>query len=221
MRLEVWNAGRMGYADAYRIQTQWMAARIAGGDAHPDRFLLVEHDPVYTLGRHAEKGNLLWNPADLASRGIDVVQTDRGGQVTYHGPGQVTGYPIVKLSVRRGQGVAWYVHGLEEVLIRTLRHFGLDGKRDAINPGVWLGRDKVAAIGVRVQRQVTMHGFALNVRANLEHYDGIIPCGIRERGVTSMHAHCVGLTRADVIPVLIASFGDVFGYPGIVFRDKE
>jgi lipoyl(octanoyl) transferase len=220
MTLEVWDAGRMGYADAYAVQTRWMQERIAGKDACPDRLLLVEHAPVYTLGRYAAHDNVLWNESERQQRGIDLAQTDRGGQVTYHGPGQLTGYPILKLSARRGQGVAWYVEGLESVMIRTLEHFGLEGNRDAINPGVWLGKDKVAAIGVRVSRQVTMHGFALNVTANLGDYEGMIPCGIRGRGVTSMHAHCNGVTVPDVKPVLLSAFCEVFGYQTMLSRDK-
>ncbi len=212
MKLEWCDIGFREYSSAYRLQETLLAQRIADPGGLPDRLLLVEHNPVYTLGRYASEKDVLFAEAQRKQMGIALVQTDRGGQATYHGPGQITGYPIVRLSRKKGLGVAWYVNQLEEMLIETLRHFGLSGKRDSINPGVWLGQDKVAAIGVRVRRQVTMHGFALNVRAELPHYAGIVPCGIQSRGVTSMHQHLPDITVGDVKPVLLQAFCTAMGY---------
>ncbi len=212
MKLELVDIPHIEYVSAYQMQQRLLEARIAAADALPDRLMLVEHEPVYTLGKYASESDVLFSVQTRKAKGITVVQTDRGGQVTYHGPGQITGYPIIRLSTKKAQGVAWYVDRLEEVLIETLAHFELSGGRDAVNPGVWIGKDKVAAIGVRVRRQITMHGFALNVRTNLSHYDGIIPCGIKGRGVTSMHSYLPGIQIEDVKPVLIGAFCNVFGY---------
>ena len=198
------------------MQVRFLEQRVEDPENNPDRLILVEHDPVYTLGKYASECDIVFTDAERQQHGIAIERTDRGGQVTYHGPGQITGYPIVRLSRKRGTGVAWYVDRLEEMLIRTLCHFGLSGGRDAINPGVWIGKDKVAAIGVRVRRQVTMHGFALNVRTQLAHYDGIVPCGIKARGVTSMHHHLPGIRVTDVQPVLVDAFCEVFGYEDVV-----
>ena len=216
MKLDVCDVGVMAFSDAYQMQLDCVRARLDAPESEPDRLLLVEHaPPVYTLGRHASAGNVLYTVEQRRALGLELIQTDRGGQVTYHGPGQITGYPIVRLSTKRGRGVAWYVSGIEETLIQTLQVFGLEGHRDAVNPGVWIGQEKIAAIGVRVQRQVTMHGFGLNVSTNLSHYRGIVPCGIKERGVTSMHVFCEGITPAAVKPVLVRSFCEVFGYTDV------
>ncbi len=221
MKLELLDLGCMEYAAAYKLQMQLVDDRIAAPEAQPDRLVLVEHNPVYTLGKYASEDDILLSAQQRKEQGIAIAQTDRGGQVTYHGPGQITGYPIVRLSTRKGNGVAWYVARLEEVLIQTLAHFGLSGARDPINPGVWLGLDKVAAIGVRVRRQITMHGFALNVRTELDHYRGIVPCGIKQRGVTSMHAHVSGIQVDTVKAVLLDSFCSVFSYADVVRREER
>ena len=175
------SAGRVAYARALEWQEQLHAARIA--QRVPDTVLLVEHDPVYTLGRNADDSNILLDASELAARGIEVHRIGRGGQVTYHGPGQVVGYPIVSL---RDRGAAAYVSLLEEVLIGTLAGYGIEAGTDSINRGVWVGQEKIAAIGVRISRGVAMHGFALNVNPDLGAYGGIVPCGIVGRGVTSM-----------------------------------
>ena len=215
MKLELLSLGKMAYDAAYQLQVRLLEARMAEPDLHPDRLLLVEHNPVYTLGKYASEGDILFTVDEREAEGIDLVKTDRGGQATYHGPGQITGYPIVRLSSKKGSGVAWYVNRLEEMLIQTLQHFGLTGSRDAINPGVWIGTNKIAAIGVRVRRQITMHGFALNVRAKVSHYAGIVPCGMQARGVTSMHEHLPDIALDDVRPILVRTFCSVFGYDEI------
>lgn len=148
--------------------------------------LLVEHDPpVVTLGRAAKEQNLLFAPALLAARGIEVHETGRGGDVTYHGPGQVVAYPIVRLSPDR-EDVRKYVATLEETMIRTASDYGVvAGRVDGLN-GAWVADRKIGAVGVRISRWVTMHGLALNVSTDLAHFDLIVPCGIRDKGVTSL-----------------------------------
>ncbi len=168
------------YAQALAWQESLLATRASGETAH-DTLLLLGHAPVYTLGRSAHPANL------LASRdpAIDVVTTSRGGDITYHGPGQLVGYPIIHLR-QRNMLLLEYLRVLEDVLIETLAQFGIVGERNSLNRGVWVGNSKIAAIGIRVSRGVTMHGFALNVSPNMAHFAGIIPCGLVTAGVTSM-----------------------------------
>lgn len=208
--LVIRDIGRMAYDDALALQESMVEERIEGRIS--DTLILVEHDPVYTLGRNATRDNIVASGEELAARGIDVKATTRGGEVTYHGPGQIVGYPILHLGELQGR-VVWYVEKLEQVLIDTLGSFGVTGRRDSINRGVWIDDEKVAALGVRVTRKVTMHGFALNVRVALSDYAGIIPCGIAERGVTSLHHFLPDVDVAQVKPVLIEKFRNVFAYP--------
>ncbi len=169
----------------------------------PDVLLLGEHTPVITLGRNACRENLLLPEDELRRRGIEVHETDRGGDVTYHGPGQLVGYPILDLAGLR-RDVVWYVRSLEEVLIRSARSFGLEATRKTpatdekqLYTGVWVGEEKLAAIGVHLSRWVTSHGFAFNVATNLSHFDFIVPCGLRDKGVTSLEKQIPPLPFAD------------------------
>lgn len=175
--------GRLAYRPALSLQHRVVAARQAG--RLPDVLLLVEHDPVITLGQRGKAEHILASAEALAQAGIEVQRVDRGGDVTYHGPGQLVGYPIFHLQ-ERGLGAADYMHRLEEVLIAVLADFGLSGRRREGLIGVWLGHDKVAALGARIARGVSYHGFALNISTNLSHFGLIIPCGITQGGVTSM-----------------------------------
>ena len=173
----------MGYARGLEVQEGLVAERRAG--RIPDQLLLLEHDPVFTLGRNARPDNVLL-PADaLRERGFEVFESGRGGDVTYHGPGQVVGYPILDLSPDRCD-VHRYVRDLEEVMIRSCADYGIEAGRVAGLSGTWVGPDKVGAIGVRIARWVTSHGFAFNVSTDLSAFDLIVPCGIRGRGVTSL-----------------------------------
>jgi len=208
-QLQVLDLGRMPFETAFARQEALADARRR--EVVGDALVLVEHDPVYTLGRNADPGNVLIPEAALRERGISLVRTTRGGQVTYHGHGQLVGYPILRLS-GTGRGALWYVSRLETMLIEVLGRFGVDGRTDPINRGVWIGQEKVAALGVRVAGGVTMHGFSLNVDVALEDYAGIVPCGIRDRGVTSLHLHVPGVTLETVKPVVIDVFREVFGY---------
>ena len=160
-----------------------MAERQSG--AIEDVLLLLEHDPVITLGRSARRDNLLLSEEELRARGIEVFETGRGGDVTYHGPGQLVGYPILDLSPDR-RDVHRYVRDLEEVMIRTCRDYGVEACRVPGLTGTWVGAEKIGAIGVRIARWVTSHGFAFNVATDLAAFGLIVPCGIRDRGITSL-----------------------------------
>jgi lipoyl(octanoyl) transferase len=199
-----------GYREVFALQEALHARRAAGGI--PDTLLLLEHRPVYTLGRSARADHVLYSGERLRQAGIERVETTRGGDVTYHGPGQLVGYPIVHLG-EAGMRVLEYVDALEETLIRAAAAFGVAAGRDARNRGVWAGNDKLAALGIRVSRQVAMHGFALNVAPRLEDYRGIVACGLEDAGVTSM-ARLLGRSPAmpDVKARVEAAFREVFGY---------
>jgi len=177
----------------------------------PDTLFLVEHEPVYTLGRNGSEQNGLMSRQERDARGIGLVRTGRGGQVTYHGPGQLVGYPILNLA-RADAVPSAYVSRLEQVLMDVLAHYGIRTRTDRVNRGVWVGDEKIAAIGVRITRRVTMHGFALNVTTDLSPYDGIIPCGIRDKGVTSIHRLLPEVEMDDVKRLVIGTFCRVFGY---------
>jgi lipoyl(octanoyl) transferase len=151
----------------------------------PDTLLLLEHDPVFTLGRNARKENVLFPDEALRDKGFGVFETGRGGDVTYHGPGQLVGYPILELPLGR-RDVHRYVRDLEEVMIRTCADYGIVAGRVGGRTGAWVGHEKVGAVGVRIARWVTSHGFALNVSLDLAPFDLIVPCGIRDGGVTSL-----------------------------------
>jgi lipoyl(octanoyl) transferase len=182
---EVRRLGRVPYADALALQKQLVEQR---RDGHiGDVLLLVEHPHVLTLGVRGDGGraHILATPDLLESRGVDVHETGRGGDITYHGPGQIVGYPIIDLKPDRCD-VHRYVRDLEEVIIRVAGDYGLAAERVAGLTGVWIGGEKVAAIGVRIARWITSHGFALNVTTDLDYFNLIVPCGIADRGVTSL-----------------------------------
>ena len=211
--------GQIDYLAAWEQQKALVAERIARPGLS-GKLLLLEHPPTYTLGRNGRLENLLLAEADLAARGIAFYQVDRGGDITFHGPGQLVGYPIVSLKqiyVQQGLGlVQRYVTDLEEVLIQTLHQFKIIAQRFAGHRGVWVetknGLAKIAAIGVRIQRGgITSHGFALNVNPNLTYFDNIIPCGIEDHGVVSMAQILERpLTIADLLPHIITAFSTVF-----------
>jgi len=180
----LWSAwlGRMGYQAAWDLQRD-LAAHRASAEI-PDYLLTLEHDPVYTLGKRTADTDVLLDQAALKNKGIDVVRTDRGGLATYHGPGQVIGYPILDLGP--AADVVAHVCALEQALIDTAADFGATALRIDGLRGVWVGDSKLAAIGVHVSRGITTHGFALNVDPDLSAFNGIVPCGILDKGVTSL-----------------------------------
>jgi lipoyl(octanoyl) transferase len=181
--LHVRRLGRLAYAEGLELQARLVAERQR--DAIPDTLLLLEHDPVFTMGRNARPEHVLLPAEALRARGFEVFETGRGGDVTYHGPGQAVGYPILRLEPSR-QDVHRYVRDLEEVMIRACADHGVAAGRVSGRTGVWLGPEKIGAIGVRIARWVTSHGFALNVGNDLAPFGLIVPCGIRDGGVTSL-----------------------------------
>ena len=206
--LEVRRLGRVPYARGLELQAERVAERQAG--RIPDQLLLLEHDPVFTLGRNARSENVLHPAEALRARGFEVFETGRGGDVTYHGPGQVVGYPILDLAPDR-RDVHRYVRDLEEVMMRTCAAYGLAASRVSGLTGTWLGELKIGAIGVRIARWVTSHGFAFNVSNDLGPFELIVPCGIRGRGVTSLE-QALGrpVPLAEAMDRLAESFVAVF-----------
>ena len=208
--LNVRNLGRMRYAAAFEFQRDLVERRKSG--EIPDQLLFVEHDPVVTLGRNAHMENVLADPELLERAGIELAHTDRGGDVTFHGPGQVVCYPIFDLREWKRDVVA-YVRGIEEVLIGALSRFDIQARRVAGATGVWVstagGPAKIAAIGVHISRWVTSHGFALNVDTDLTYFRYIVPCGLTQP-VTSMKAIGSHARRDEVIDALAQSFARVF-----------
>lgn len=219
MICEVLQPGCVPYQAAWDWQNVLAEAR--GRGEMPDRLLLLQHPHTYTLGTSGHEDNLLLTPDELAQRGIAVFHVDRGGDITYHGPGQLVGYPILQLpraSETLRADVIGYVRKLEQVIIRTLADYGIAGKPIPGLTGVWVdtpaGEAKVCAIGVRINvRAVTKHGFALNLNTDLSYFDGIIPCGIRDKSVTSV-AQLLGraVDETEATSRVIAHFGDTFGY---------
>jgi len=209
MLLHLEQLGLVDYASALELQREKVAQRKAG--AIPDTLLLLEHPHVYTLGRNARQENILVSAEWLASRGAEVFHTDRGGDVTYHGPGQLMGYPILDLTQHR-RDISWYMRSLEEVFIRTTRDFGIEAGRSQGAAGVWVGNDKLAAMGVHLSRWVTSHGFALNVNTDLRYFEWIVPCGLQGKGVTSL-AKLLGraVGTEEVTEHVVEHFGTVFG----------
>jgi lipoyl(octanoyl) transferase len=209
-RLEVRRLGRVPYPEALDLQRSLVEERRAG--RVDDLLLLLEHPHVLTLGVRGDGGrsHILATADALESRGVDVHEAGRGGDITYHGPGQIVGYPILDLRPDRCD-VHRYVRDLEEVLIRTAADYGVAAGRVAGLTGIWVGRDKLAAIGVRIGRWITSHGFAFNVTTDLSYFDLIVPCGIADGGVTSL-SRLVGrpIERAGVEERLVARFAEVF-----------
>ena len=208
--VEVRRLGLVPYGEALELQQQLVEQRKS--DAIGDQLLLLQHPPVITLGvkTRSSRANVLATPAALAASGVEIFETGRGGDVTYHGPGQLVGYPIITLKPDRCD-VHRYVRDIEEVMIRAASAFGVTATRVPGLTGVWVGTEKLGAIGVRISRWITSHGFALNVSTDLAHFGLIVPCGIANRGVTSLEQL---LGRApgmrEVEDAVSKAFGDIF-----------
>ena len=224
MSIEVRDIGRSEYREAWDYQDELFKSivdiKLANRnreveEPRPGYFLFTEHSHVYTLGKSGDLGNLLLSEAQLKDKGISFFKSNRGGDITYHGPGQIVGYPIIDLESFRPD-IRWYMRSLEEVIIRTLSEYGLKGERSEGETGVWLDTGtpfarKICALGVRTSRWVTMHGFALNVNTDLGYFDHIIPCGIRGKAVSSMHAELNRkLDPAEVKAHILRHFAAVF-----------
>lgn len=206
--------GLIGYADAYALQKRIVSARKSG--AIGDVFLLCEHPPVITQGRNGKREHLRASESLLRQRNVEFFETSRGGDITFHGPGQVVGYPILNLAAIR-KDVVWYVRMLEEVMIRATAEFGIAAAREAGKTGIWVARrettpEKLGAIGVHISRWITSHGFAYNVSTDLRYFDLIVPCGISGRKATSLEKLLDrAVSSQEVEPLLTQHFGEVFG----------
>src|SRR5262249_17461090 len=222
--------GLIGFEEAYALQKRLVAARKA--DAIGDVLLLCEHPHVITLGRSGKRENLLASDRVLAQKGVEFHATNRGGDITYHGPGQIVGYPVIQLAAIK-RDVVWYVRMLEELMIRTCADFGITARREEGKTGAWIdpqnqeadlphraqssrslqdAAEKIGAIGVDISRWVTSHGFAFNVATDLRYFDLIVPCGIAERKATSLEkALGRAVKRNEAVPKIVEHFGEVFG----------
>lgn len=213
--LTVIDLGRMAYAPALELQMRAVdRVRDARDSAEPlELLLLVEHDPpVVTVGRGGDGSNVVAPGELLAAQGIERHDASRGGDVTYHGPGQLVAYPIIDLT-RHGRDVHRYLRDIEEAVIRLAADYRLEARRDDAYTGVWVGQEKLCAIGVAITRWVTYHGLALNVSTQLEHFDLIVPCGIRDRGVTSLERLLKrSVPLSEVAERLVARFAEIFGF---------
>ena len=178
-KIIIQDLGHRSYKEVWDLQKQMQQQRIRL--EIEDTLILVEHDPVYTLGKNSNENHLLQS----RDESVDVFNIERGGDITFHGPGQLVGYPILDLSNYK-KSISWYMRTLEQIIIDTVSEFGIEAKRIKGLTGVWVGDEKIAALGVRIRRWVTMHGFSINVNTDLTFYDGIIPCGIFDHGITSM-----------------------------------
>lgn len=215
-QLLICDLGVQPYGAALDLQRAVARARISGA-FDQDLLLLVEHPPVVTLGRSSKAQHVRASPDTLASRGVEVHEVERGGDVTFHGPGQLVGYPIMDLK-RHKQDLHWFLRQVEEVLIRALAAFGVEGERSVGLTGVWTGGRKIASIGLHARDWVTWHGFALNVETDLSYFDLIVPCGIGEVEMTSLSAEltrrggrdAAGPLSAGVRRAVVGAFADVF-----------
>ena len=202
--LQVQDLGNSSYKHTWELQKELQLQRIE--NKIDDTLLLVEHEPVYTFGKNTDENHLLQN----YPKNVKLFHIERGGDITFHGPGQIVGYPIIDLHNYK-MSISWYMRALEEVIIRSLDKFGISADRKEGLTGVWVEDEKIAALGVRISRWVTMHGFALNVNTDLTYYDSIIPCGIFDYGITSME-HIFGEKQnmSKIKSILSAVFLDVF-----------
>lgn len=212
MHMDILDLGCCEYERAFEIQLE-IVEKVQAGTAN-DTLILVEHLPVVTLGRNALPENVKFSPEQLAEKGIMLHTTNRGGDVTYHGPGQLVGYPIFHLKERHGGSIRSFVNTLEEIFIVTLEDFwGIHAHRDSCNAGVWIGREKIVALGLAVKRGVTMHGFAFNVYPDMTHYQAIVPCGLADRGVTSLERQTgMKVDMAEVKKQITAAFIQQFHF---------
>jgi lipoate-protein ligase B len=215
---ELWTVplGRMAYGEALELQRSIARDRISGAISQ-DLLLLLEHPPVVTLGRASKEKHLMASPEFLQSHGVELFEVERGGDVTYHGPGQLVGYPIIDLK-RHRQDLHWYLRKIEEALINTLGDYGIPGERNTSYTGVWTRGKKIASIGVHASEWVTWHGFALNVTTDLSYFDLIVPCGISGVVMTSI-ARELGseeILAADVRDRVAAKFAESFDLTAVM-----
>ena len=211
LTLDLRDVGRMAYGPALELQHELVQKRIE--EKIPDTLILVEHPPVITLGRKAPDSDVLVPIETLHAAGAEIHRVTRGGEATYHGPGQIVGYTIINL-YQHQRKLRLFIERMEEVFIQLLdRHYGISAHRDPEHRGVWVGNEKIAAIGIAVTRGITMHGFAFNVAPDLSHFGWIIPCGIRDRGVTSLSRLTASAPDIDIVKgQVVDAFCEVYGY---------
>ncbi|MDP2036612.1 MAG: lipoyl(octanoyl) transferase LipB [Ignavibacteria bacterium] len=210
--------GFIDYQQAWDLQREIFAKRTK--DEISDTFFMLEHPHTYTLGKVAEKENLISSEDQLKELGVSVYEIDRGGDITYHGPGQIVGYPIIKLSDWK-EDTHEYLRGLEEVIMKVCTDYGLTTHRNPKYTGVWIGERKIAAIGIKVSRWTTMHGFAFNVNTDLNYFGGIIPCGIRDKEVTSLKRELgKEISIDEVKEKFVEKFKEVFAYHTYSVKEK-
>ncbi|KXS49886.1 MAG: lipoyl(octanoyl) transferase [Halanaerobium sp. 4-GBenrich] len=207
-KLDIIRYDSIDYKKAYQLQLELRDKRLK--NAINDTLLLVEHPPVLTIGTSGSRDNLVVSSDYLSQKGIEVIESNRGGDITYHGPGQIVGYPILNLKEHK-QDLHWLLRSYEEVFIRFLKDYNIEAQRISGLTGVWVGNEKITAIGVGVRRWITYHGFAFNINPNLEHFSYIIPCGIKDKGVTSLKK-LLGyeIEKEEVAEKIIKYFAEVF-----------
>ncbi len=222
--------GLRSYAEALSFQREVAAARIAK-TVDRDVLILVEHPPVITLGRSTKAGNLLATSEELQKRGVELFEVERGGDVTFHGPGQLVGYPIVDLTEHK-EDLHWYLRQVEEVLIRAVAPFGVVADRKPGKTGIWMRDRKLASIGVHARQWVTWHGFALNVTTDLSYFDLMVPCGLPDVAMTSVEREMLELSESgtclapspalgeEVREAAVKAFGDVFSRAGMMSSEE-
>lgn len=210
--------GMIDYKDAWDLQKNIFDLRLR--NEINDTLFLLEHPHTYTLGKVAGKENLISSEVQLKELGVSVYEIDRGGDITYHGPGQIVGYPIIKLSDWK-EDTHLYLRGLEEVIIQTCAEYGLITERNPKHTGVWIGERKIAAIGIKISRWITMHGFAFNVNTDLNYFGGIIPCGIKDKDVTSLQRELGREIELDKVKdKLIKNFQKIFSYSEFTINQR-
>jgi len=211
--------GLISYKEAWDLQKELFNLRVL--NKVDDLLLLCEHPHTYTLGKTAHKENLIGSNEYLEEKQISVFNIDRGGDITYHGPGQIVGYPIIELN-NWNKDTHKYLRALEEVIIKTCSDFGLDGRRINGLTGVWIEDRKITAIGIKVSRWVTMHGFAFNINTDLNLFNGIIPCGIKDKSVTSLKAELKReIDIQEVKRYLLDNFKEIFEYAGVIEKHRD
>ncbi len=217
--LQYCDLGIIDYKKAWNLQYFIFNKRLR--NEINDTLLLLEHFHTYTLGKVANPENLLINNRQLKELGIQVYEIDRGGDITYHGPGQIVGYPIIKLSEWKAD-THEYLRALEEILINVCSKFGIEAKRNSKYTGVWIENRKIAAIGIKVSRWITMHGFAFNVNTDLNYFGGIIPCGIKDHYVTSLNKELKKeIDIQEAKKFILEEFINVFDYNDVINTKKE
>ena len=218
-KFEYCDLGLIDYKQAWDLQHEIFPRRVS--DEIEDTFFMLEHPHTYTLGKVADKENLISSEEQLKELGVSVFEIDRGGDITYHGPGQIVGYPIIKLSNWK-QDTHEYLRGLEQIIMNVCADYGLTTHRNPKYTGVWIQERKIAAIGIKVSRWTTMHGFAFNVNTDLNYFGGIIPCGIRDKEVTSLKKEIGREIQIDEVKEkLVKKFKDFFGYGSFDVKEKE